>query len=60
MKDNEYFLDYETEKLIAYSKLSVEDKLQWLEDALLFNEQVFNEEDKKIRKEMIKFINKEK
>ncbi|MFA7576822.1 MAG: hypothetical protein WC002_02025 [Candidatus Muiribacteriota bacterium] len=60
MKDNKYFLDYENEKLIAYSKLSVEDKLQWLEDALLFNEQVFNQEDKKIREKMIKYINNQK
>ena len=40
----------EKEDLKAYMKLSAEQKLQWLEDIIDFNEEVLTEKKKKIQK----------
>ncbi len=42
--------DLEDEKIIEYSKLTVQEKLQWLEEAMMFNELVFSDKEKEIRK----------
>jgi len=54
MTTKKYSLYYiEDEKIIEYSKLSVEDKLNWLEDAMIFNLAVFTDKDLAIRKKML-------
>ncbi|MGM0608768.1 MAG: hypothetical protein ACQESP_10145 [Candidatus Muiribacteriota bacterium] len=59
--DNSFFLyELDDEKLIAYSKLSDEEKLMWLEDALIFNQLAFTDEDKKIRKQILNKIKEKK
>jgi hypothetical protein len=40
------------EKIIEYSRLSVEDRLKWLEAALVFNSRVFSDKDNKVREQI--------
>lgn len=47
-----YFPD--DEKILEYSRLSDEDKLKWLEDAMLFNQMAFTEKEKEIREKIVK------
>jgi hypothetical protein len=43
-------------KIIEYSKISIEGRLQWLEDALLFNSLVFSEQEKSVREKMKELV----
>jgi len=43
-------------KILEYSKISVEGRLQWLEDALLFNSMVFSEKEKNVREKMKELV----
>ncbi|HMV81260.1 MAG TPA: hypothetical protein PKA14_25265 [Leptospiraceae bacterium] len=38
--------------ILEYCRLSTEQKLKWLNDALLFNEMVFTESEKTIREKI--------
>jgi len=42
----------EDEKIIEYMKLSVEEKLKWLEDINAFNELFLTEREKEIRERL--------
>jgi hypothetical protein len=42
----------EEEKILEYMKLSVEDKLQWLEEINAFNRMVMDDREKKIREKL--------
>ncbi len=42
----------ETEKIVEYMKLSVEDKLKWLEEILVFSQMVLNDKEKKFREKL--------
>jgi hypothetical protein len=42
--------DLEDEKIMGYSKLTVPEKLQWPDDAMMFTELVFSDKEKKSEK----------
>jgi hypothetical protein len=51
MKGFSYTL--EDDKILDYSKFSIEEKLEWLEEIKNFNELVLTEKDKQIRRKLL-------
>jgi hypothetical protein len=43
---------FEDEKILAYMKLTVQDKLKWLEEINKFNELFLGKKEKKIREKL--------
>ena len=50
--DKGFIYTLEDEKIIEYMKLSTEDKLQWLEEINEFNNMVFCDREKELRKKL--------
>jgi hypothetical protein len=55
MKSQKNLLYYlEDEKILAYMKLTDEEKMKWLEEVRVFNREVFSEEELELRKKLMK------
>ena len=50
--DKGFVYTLEDEKIIEYMKLSTEDKLQWLAEINRFNNMVFSDREKELRKKL--------
>ncbi|MBU1262904.1 hypothetical protein KKG61_02140 [bacterium] len=50
--DKGFSYTIEDEKIIEYMKLSIEDKLKWLEEIFIFSQTVLNDKEKEFREKL--------